>query len=70
MDIQMPLMDGYQATARLRQAGFKKPIIALTAYALTEERERSLRQGCNAHLTKPVNRRRLIESLAKIVAVR
>lgn len=68
MDIQMPLLDGYQATARLRQAGYKRPIIALTAYALSEERDKSLRQGCNAHLTKPINRRRLLESLAKIVA--
>jgi CheY-like chemotaxis protein len=67
MDIQMPLVEGYQATTRLRQAGYNKPIIALTAHALVEEREKSLRTGCNGHLTKPIDRRQLIESLIEIV---
>lgn len=68
MDIQMPLVDGYQATTQLRQAGYAKPIIALTAHALVEEREKSLSNGCNGHLTKPVNRRQLIESIQKFVS--
>lgn len=63
MDIQMPLVDGYQATIRLRQAGYKRPIIALTAHALIEEREKSQQAGCDGHLTKPINRTLLIESL-------
>lgn len=67
MDIQMPIMDGYQATARLRQAGYKQPIIALTAYALEDEREKCIRQGCNDHLTKPIDRRRLLESLRRLI---
>jgi CheY-like chemotaxis protein len=63
MDIQMPELDGYEATYRLRKAGYKRPIIALTAHALKNERERSLRTGCNEHLTKPINRSELISSL-------
>lgn len=67
MDIQMPLLDGYEATSRLRQAGFKKPILALTAHALNEEREKCLLTGCNGHLTKPINRQQLIENITKFV---
>jgi len=68
MDIQMPLVDGYQATTQLRQAGYTKPIIALTAHALIEEREKSLRTGCSGHLTKPIDRRQLIESLIQTLS--
>jgi PAS domain S-box-containing protein len=67
MDIQMPFLDGYEATTRLRQAGYQKPIIALTAHALREEREKAIQTGCNGHLTKPINRQELIESLKKFV---
>ena len=55
MDMQMPGTDGHQATSTLRASGYLGPIIALTAHALTEEHERSLNSGCNAHVTKPVN---------------
>ncbi|MBX3019872.1 MAG: response regulator [Bdellovibrionaceae bacterium] len=66
MDIQMPLVDGYQATSRLRAAGYDKPIIALTAHALQEQREKCMETGCNGHLTKPISRRLLIESLMRV----
>jgi len=69
MDIQMPLVDGYEATTQLRNAGYDRPIIALTAHALREERERALRTGCNGHLTKPIDRVKLIESLKKYVDI-
>jgi CheY-like chemotaxis protein len=67
MDIQMPVLDGYSATQRLRALGFKKPIIAVTAHALPEERERSLREGCDGHVVKPIDRRQLYESIRKLV---
>lgn len=61
MDIQMPELDGYGAIARLRQHGFSKPIIALTAHGMIEDRKRCLDVGSDSHLTKPVNRSALIE---------
>jgi CheY-like chemotaxis protein len=64
MDLQMPEMDGFQATALLRERGYLRPIVALTAHAMKEERERSLKVGCNDHLTKPVNRALLISKIA------
>ncbi|MEK6772788.1 MAG: response regulator [Bdellovibrionota bacterium] len=68
MDIQMPELDGYGAISRLRQSGFKKPIIALSAYGMIEERRYSLQIGSNDHLTKPINRTALIERVADLAS--
>ncbi|MBX3041038.1 MAG: response regulator, partial [Bdellovibrionaceae bacterium] len=64
MDIQMPLMDGYQATRILKKKGFKAPILALTAHALSEEKARCESAGCDGHLTKPIDRKTLLENVA------
>lgn len=69
MDIQMPAMDGYTATQKLREAGFRKPIIALTAHAMDEVRKKCLNIGCTDHLPKPINSTKLVQTVAKYTKV-
>ncbi len=64
MDMQMPVMDGFKATTLLREAGYRKTIVALTAGAMQGEREKCLAAGCNHYLSKPVDGRQLLEMLA------
>lgn len=66
MDVQMPVLGGIEATEELRKAGVMTPIIALTAGAMKEERERTRRAGCNAHLTKPINFSELYSTLSDL----
>lgn len=67
MDIQLPQMDGLEATRRLRIEGFKNPIIALTAHASSEEKASSLESGCSGLITKPVSQDTLIKQILTIV---
>jgi PAS domain S-box-containing protein len=69
MDVQMPVMSGYEATRRLRAApwGESLPVIALTAAALTSERDEALASGMDGFLTKPIDARRLREALAAML---
>lgn len=70
MDMQMPVMDGYTATRSIRewekaQGRKETPVIALTAYALQEERAKSLAAGCTDHLTKPIKKAVLLNTIAE-----
>lgn len=65
MDVQMPTMDGHEATYQIRKIGFNNPIVALTAHAITEEKAKCIQSGCNSVITKPVSRARLISELEK-----
>lgn len=64
MDLQMPVMDGYESTRRLRQAGYDGPIVAISAHAMSDAIEQAMESGFNAYLTKPITRDRLLQGVA------
>jgi CheY-like chemotaxis protein len=63
MDLQMPVKDGFTATAELRLQGYQKPIVALSAAAMVEERKRAILIGCSDHITKPINVNGLLKAV-------
>lgn len=73
MDIQMPLMDGYEATRQIRKLKNSEtaniPIVAITANAFEEDRQKALETGMNEHVSKPIDKERLLEAVRKVLKV-
>ncbi|MFN8792480.1 MAG: PAS domain-containing protein [Bdellovibrionales bacterium] len=67
MDIQMSEIDGYTATQELRKAGYRKPIIAITAHAMSEAREKCFKSGCSAYLSKPIYSQVLVQTIVDLL---
>lgn len=65
MDIQMPEMDGFTATREIRKAGYEGPIIALTAHAMSDMKDKSKDVGCSDYLSKPIQKELLLEGIQK-----
>ena len=65
MDMQMPKLDGYGATARLRASGYRGSIVALTAHSTKGDRRRCLTVGCDGFVSKPIDRRTLLETVQR-----
>jgi two-component system, cell cycle response regulator DivK len=72
MDISIPKMDGWEATRHLKASDDTRgiPVIALTAHALEEDRQRALQVGCDGYLAKPIEPRRVVEEVGRFLAAR
>ena len=71
MDLSLPTMDGWTATAKIKEIEVVKdiPVIALSAHAMPEDRDRALKAGCSDYDTKPVDIKRLLEKISNFIEI-
>ncbi|GAA4453829.1 response regulator [Novipirellula rosea] len=69
MDMNMPELDGWEATKQIREQGITVPVIALTAHAMTGDRERAIEAGCTEYHTKPVEMDKLLSLIEHLLSV-
>ena len=67
IDIKMPEMNGYEATSEIRKSSADIPIIAVTAYAFTEDEKRILENGFNGYLSKPIKAQTLLQKIKEFL---
>ena len=67
MDIQLPILNGYEVTAKIREQNKIIPIIAQTAFAMEEDKEKIIQVGCNDYVSKPIKRKELLEKMSKFL---
>ena len=68
MDMQMPVMDGFAATRKLRELGFRKPILAITAQVMREDKEKCFEAGCSTHVAKPFTQKVLTDTILRVLS--
>jgi CheY-like chemotaxis protein len=69
MDMKMPEMDGFEATRQIKMLSDKVHIVAITAYAMSGDEERVLASGCDAYLSKPINKQRLLDKISEFIKI-
>jgi len=70
MDIQMPRLDGYETTRRMRALGFARPIIAVTAGAMAGDQANCFAAGCSEYVSKPIDMANLLDTIARVASAR
>jgi CheY-like chemotaxis protein len=68
MDVRMPVLNGLEATKRIKEIRPNVPIIAQTAYAMDGDRTRSLEAGCDGYISKPIDLKSFVELISKYIA--
>ena len=68
MDIKMPILDGYEATKQIKKINKNIPIIAQTAYAMTDDKAKALEAGCDNYITKPIDEEELNKLLHEYIS--
>lgn len=69
MDLKMPIMDGFEATRKIRQLKIDTPIIAVTAYVFDSDREKAIEAGCDDYISKPIDKGELLETMGKALGL-